>query len=313
MNIRTTTSEPAGLTVVTDRLSFPEGPVALSDGSVLVVEIRRGTLSKVRPDGTIEVVAEVGGGPNGAAIGPDGAAYLCNNGGFEWHDMDGLSVPGHQPADYTGGSIQRVDLGTGAVTTLYTHCDGEPLRGPNDLVFDHSGGFYFSDYGKSTPEYRHHGALYYAAADGSQIHKLVGGMLGPNGVGISPDGRRLYAAETQTCRLWAFGIEDQGVLGAPPSPFQPGHLVCTLPGFCMLDSLKVERDGNICVGTLLPGGITIFDPAGSHEFLAFPDPGITNICFGGEDLHDAWATGSASGTLYKVRWPRAGLPLAFSA
>lgn len=313
MNSNIAMSEPAELTVVTDKLSFPEGPVAMNDGSVLVVEIRRGTLSRVLPDGAIEVIADVGGGPNGAAIGPDGAAYLCNNGGFEWHDMMGLSIPGHQPADYSGGSIQRVDLGTGEVTTLYTHCDGEPLRGPNDLVFDQAGGFYFSDYGKSTPEYRHHGALYYATADGSHICKLVGEMLGPNGVGISPDGKRLYAAETPTCRLWAFDIVEAGVLGAPPSPFQPGHLVCTLPDFCMLDSLKVDAEGNVCVGTLLKGGITVFGPAGTHEFLPFPDPGITNICFGGSDLRDAWATGSASGTLYKVRWPRPGLPLAFSA
>ena len=79
-------------------LQFPEGPVALADGSVLVVEIRRGTLSRVAPDGTVTVVAETGGGPNGAAIGPDGAVYVCNNGGFAWHDRpDGIVAPGHQP------------------------------------------------------------------------------------------------------------------------------------------------------------------------------------------------------------------------
>ena len=58
-------------TLVTDGLEFPEGPIAMPDGSVLVVEIARGTLSRVR-DGEITVVAELGGGPNGAAIGPDG-------------------------------------------------------------------------------------------------------------------------------------------------------------------------------------------------------------------------------------------------
>ena len=82
-------------------LAFPEGPVCLPDGSVLVVEIRRGTLTRVAPDGAQTVVAEPGGGPNGAAIGPDGEVYVCNNGGFEWHEVGALAVPGNQPASYT--------------------------------------------------------------------------------------------------------------------------------------------------------------------------------------------------------------------
>ena len=73
-------------------LEFPEGPIAMDDGSVILVEIKRGTLTRVQPDGSTEIIAELGGGPNGAAIGPDGAVYVCNNGGFEWHDVDGLTV-----------------------------------------------------------------------------------------------------------------------------------------------------------------------------------------------------------------------------
>jgi len=69
------------LKVIAEGLRFPEGPIAMADGSVLLVEIARGTLSRVR-DGRVEVVADLGGGPNGAAIGPDGACYVCNNGGF---------------------------------------------------------------------------------------------------------------------------------------------------------------------------------------------------------------------------------------
>jgi gluconolactonase len=63
-------------------LGFPEGPVALADGSVLLVEIFAGTLTRVRPDGTKTIVARPGGGPNGAALGPDGKCYICKNGGF---------------------------------------------------------------------------------------------------------------------------------------------------------------------------------------------------------------------------------------
>jgi gluconolactonase len=301
------------LHVVAEGLQFHEGPIAMADGSILVVEIKRQTLSKILPDGEIFVIAELGGGPNGAAIGPDGAVYICNNGGFTWTNIDGVLIPGHKPDDYRGGSIQRVDLKTGAVSDLYKDCCGEPLHGPNDLVFDETGGFYFSDHGKSSHLGRDHGALYYAAADGSKIVKLRGEMLGPNGVGLSPDGQILYAAETPTGRLWAFDIESPGLLKPGPAPWLPGRLVKTLPGYQLLDSLKVEAGGNICVGTLVEGGITVFDPDGGSEMVKFPELAITNLCFGGADMRDVWATASSSGRLYKCRWPRPGLKLAFNA
>ena len=98
--------------VVTDGLQFPEGPIAMADGSVLLVEIRRKTLTRVFPDGRQEIVAEIDGGPNGAAIGPDGAVYVVNNGGFEWvkTPSGGVTTHGHAPHDYKSGSVQRVDL-----------------------------------------------------------------------------------------------------------------------------------------------------------------------------------------------------------
>ena len=130
-------------------LQFPEGPVALDDGSVLLVEIARGTLSRVTPDGRISVVADLGGGPNGAAIGPDGAVYVCNNGGFKWHtEADGTQRPVSQADDYSGGRIERISLTTGRAERLYESVEGLGLRGPNDLVFDAHGGFYFTDLGK---------------------------------------------------------------------------------------------------------------------------------------------------------------------
>ena len=66
--------------IIAEGLAFPEGPVAMPDGSVLFVEIAGGCLSRVLASGKVERVAELGGGPNGAAIGPDGHGYVCNNG-----------------------------------------------------------------------------------------------------------------------------------------------------------------------------------------------------------------------------------------
>ncbi len=303
---------PIELTQVAQGLRFPEGPVAMDDGTVLLVEIQRGTLSRVRPDGAVEIVAELGGGPNGAAIGPDGAVYVCNNGGrFTWHDRDGLTVPGPAPTEHRGGSIQRVDLASGAVDTLYESCEGRRLLAPNDLVFDRDGGFWFTDHGTADADGARFGAIHHAMADGSCIRR--GGRLPtPNGIGLSPDGRTLYVADTQSGRLWACDIAGPGALGPGLLPGLPGRVFASLPGYQLADSLAVEADGRLCVGTLVNGGITICTPDGGAEHIPLPDPMITNIAFGGPDMRDAWITASATGRLYRARWPRPGLGLAYT-
>lgn len=292
-------------------LKFPEGPIAMPDGSVVLVEIQRGTLSRVAPDGTITVVAELGGGPNGAAIGPDGAVYVCNNGGFEWHDIAGLSVPGNQASDYSGGRIERVDLQTGKHHVLYTECDGHPLKGPNDLVFDADGGFWFTDHGKFRERDRDRTGLYYARPDGSSIREVVFPLESPNGVGLSPDGTHLYVAETFTGRVWTWDVTGPGQLDGG-APFAPGGgaLLAGLPGFQLFDSLAVDGDGNVCVATLVNGGITVISPDGSRiEHVPTGDPLTTNICFGGDDLRTAYITCSGTGRLVAIEWPRPGLRL----
>ena len=298
--------------LVAEGMLFPEGPVAMADGSVILTEIQGQRISRITPDGLRETVAETGGGPNGAAIGPDGALYVTNNGGsFQFIDMGGLNVPGPTPPSHTGGLIQRIDIATGAVTTLYTQCDGKPLVGPNDLVFDSQGGFWFTDHGCTTPDGKKFGGLYYAMPDGSKIVRHKDHMVSPNGVGLSPDEKTVYLADTMLGRLWSFDVSAPGELAEPP-PFQPGHVVCNLPGYQLLDSLAVEASGKVCVATIINGGITAFDPAGTTEHYPFPDLLVTNICFGGPDMRTAWITASGTGKLYKATWPRPGLKLNFN-
>src|SRR5262249_17974817 len=117
-------------------LRFPEGPVAMPAGSVVLVEIERRALSRVTPGGKIHVIAQLGGGPNGAAMGPGGRIYVTNNGGLKFVERPGKLFPIAQADDYTTGSIQVVDPETGKFETLYDRCDGRRLCGPNDLVFD---------------------------------------------------------------------------------------------------------------------------------------------------------------------------------
>jgi gluconolactonase len=299
------------LETVATGLRFPEGPVWQADGSVLLVEIERGVVSRVAPDGAVDVVADVGGGPNGLAIGPGGALFVCNNGGrFTYHERDGLLIPGHAPPEHVGGSIQRVDLKTGRVETLYEACDGKRLMAPNDIVFDAGGGFWFTDHGWANGEGTRFGALNWAKADGSKIVRAET-LPTPNGVGLSPDGKVVYVADTMSGRLWGYEITGEGRVADGVFPGWRGWVVATMPGFQLFDSLAVEADGRICVATILNGGITAITPKGEHEHVAVPDMIVTNICFGGADRRDAWITASGTGVLYKTRWPRPGLKLNF--
>ena len=297
--------------VLAKGLKFPEGPVAMPDGSVLVVEIQGQRLMRVLPNGDLKVAAHLGGGPNGAALGPDGCCYVCNNGGFSWRTDDGFTRPTGESADYTGGCIQRVNLADGKVETLYTHCDGVPLHGPNDIVFDAHGGFWFTDFGKKFADRLLLGGLYYARADGSFIRRAAFPFMTPNGIGLSPDGKTLYAAETETSRLWSYPVLGPGELQLQPFPSpNGGQLVHGLPGYQRFDSLALEESGNICVATLVRGGISVFSPDGKLiEFHEAPEGYCTNICFGGPERRTAYITLSGYGQLFEAEWPRPGLRL----
>ena len=299
-------------------LRFPEGPLALDDGSVLVVEIAGGTLARVTPDGRVERIAQLGGGPNGAAIGPDGAAYVCNNGGLHFiHSPDGTMRPAHQPNDYSGGRVERVDLGTGRVERLFDAVEGVPLKGPNDIVFDSGGGFYFTDLGKVRAHEVDRGGVYYAAPGYASAIAVAAPAMTPNGVALSPDDATLYYAETEGARLWAFDVTGPGQVRRDPWPSpHGGRLVVAAPGghYQRFDSMAVDALGNVYVATLLHGGITIVSPDGTIcRHLPLPDRYPTNLCFGGPDLRTLYVTLSGSGRLIAFDdWPVPGHRLHFS-
>lgn len=299
--------------VIATGLRFPEGPVIMEDGSIILVEIEKQCITRCWAGDKKEVIATPGGGPNGLAIGPDGALYCCNNGGFAYHEIDGVMVPGHCPEDYSGGRVERIEISTGKVDRLYEEADGIDLRGPNDIVFDKHGNFYFTDLGKTYSRHRDNGGLFFGKPDGSHVRCLDYPHISPNGVGLSPDEKTVYFADTMTARLWAFDLADSGEVIRANPPFQAGRVVAGMPNFRYFDSLAVTEAGNVCVATIFMGGITTISPDGSHSHIALPDPFVTNIAFGGEDMRDAYITLSGTGQLIKCRWPEPGLKLNFNA
>ena len=312
--MRTIVRGPLEFDVLATGLGFTEGPVVKDDGTVFAVDIDGGRVLRIR-DGAVEIVATPGGGPNGLALETPVTAIVANNGGFLWSEVAaGVRIPidrathTNEPPGFSGGWIERVDLQSGAVTVLHRECGGRPLRGPNDLVFDEAGGLWFTDHGKGRHASVDRGGLYYIPPDGSAVREIAYPLLGPNGVGLSPDGSRVYVAETHTGRLWAWDLAGPGHVRA-----SAGSLAVRHGGTCLaatpfsFDSLAVEEDGRIAIGGIADG-IVVITPDG-EEAEVYPIPGdiTTNLAFGGPDGRRAVITLSRSGGVVAASWPRPGL------
>jgi gluconolactonase len=253
------------------------------------------------PSGDVREVCRVGGGPNGAAFGPDGTLYICSNGGLVFDESDGVLTPVGLGPGAPCGRIERVNPSTAEAEVVFESCGGEALGAPNDLVFDSHGGCWFTDTLR--------GVVYYADPVAGSIACEIEGLEAPNGVGLSPDESTLYVAETFSGRLLRWVLTGPGAATSRSVLHSAG----SVHGW---DSLAVDAEGHVCVANLQGGGITAVDSEGAVVFeLTLPllDRYVTNVCFGGPDLRTAFITSSGRGLLYAAAWPWEGLPGVFAA
>lgn len=284
--------------VLTEGLQSAEGPVWAPDGTLYVTN--GPGITAIAPDGSKRVFAETGGSPNGAALGPGGYLYVTNNGGRE--------KPGY---------IQRIDP-NGKAETLYDRCDGQQFHGPNDLVFDAHGCFYFTDPGAVSREGLTFGHVYYASADGSMIKRLQYYFYFPNGIALTPDGSTLIVLESMTSRVWAIPIVSPGTLaqvdaGAraqAPRNWPVTSLLTTVPQPAVPDGMCLDEAGNLLVCAHNGGFVSVHAPNGNPiSRIEVEDRGITNCCFGGNGFRTLYITEPGLGRVVTVEWERPGLRL----
>lgn len=300
--------------VVAEGLAFPEGPVALADGGLLLSEMAAGRVTRLHPDGTRSTVAEVGGGPNGLAALPDGSLVVCQGGGSGWavrpwpYPGPGavdLLLPTGPPAVPVTPQVQLVTP-DGTVSTLFTaDADGEPLKKPSDVVVDRHGGIYLTDFGGLQGRTRALAGVLHAPP-GGPLREIVFPVELANGIALSPDERELHVVETRTRRVWGFELVEPGVVGAWRS-------IGTVPaggpiGFGSADGCCVDTDGNIVVATIGRGGITVLAPGGGIVLeVPHDDPMPTNVAFGGPDGTTIFLTCGSSGRVLALDgWPHPG-------
>jgi len=296
--------------ILAEGLAFPESPIAEADGSVVVSEIAAGRITRVRPDGTTERIADTGGGPNGVARLTDGRLVVCQNGGSTFgigpwpYDFPGaakLFRPIGPAAAPLTPQLQLVDADgrVDTLTTEFTTRDGQrlPLIRPSDVCVDSSGGCYVTDGGTMRGRGREMTGLLYAGPDGD-LREVIYPLEMPNGVALSPDESKLYVAETRTRRIWEFGLNAPGVIGSARG-------LATVPSGGPLnvggaDGLCVDSAGRILVATLGTGGVTVFSADGDLlGAIPADDPMTTNMTLSADES-TLFVTLASSGRILAV-------------
>jgi gluconolactonase len=240
----------------------------MGDGSVAVVELQGAALTRVAPDGTLSLLGECGGSPNGSAAGLSGEWYVANNGGLGVEGKDYWHAPRPIP-----GGVQRIDP-DGTVTPVTTTLPGPPPRRPNDLCFGPDGTLYVTDSANwEDPANLNVGSVLALGPDGSVVHQTEVPAM-PNGVAFAPDGR-LFVTQSFTRKVLAFDV-DGPVLG-PASPF------VKLPAG-MPDGLCFSADGTVIVCGSVGDVIFVFAPDGTLTETIEAGPGTqpTNCCLGAD-------------------------------
>ena len=225
--------------------------------------------------------------------------------------VGGLALHGAGGLIASGRDIVHVSLADHSMKVLLAQSVADGAVGFNDLTTDASGRIYVGSifFAVFKTEEMKPGNLYVIDTDG-QARRISDGVLLTNGLGFSPDGRRLYHSDALRELIRVYDVHDDGSVGHWRAFAATG--AGSVP-----DGLKVAADGSVWVADAHNGRVAVFEADGRHRRdISVPRPMVTSLCFGGDDLRDLYiVTGSwqgpseTCGTIYRLRSDVAGLPL----
>jgi gluconolactonase len=265
-----------------------EGPVWHDDLGLLFSDVPNGGVYRLAKNGSVGQQVPKRRGIGGMALHADGGLIMGGR------DVVVTVIVGSNMQTLLAGANTRAGVGF------------------NDLTTDSAGRIYVGDlgfkvFGGGEPK---PGFLHVIDLDGS-TREISDGIMLTNGLGFSPDGKRLYHSDARADVVRVYDmLPDGGVSGWKPfAHIQKGETP---------DGLAVAADGSVWVALAHGGAVAVYEPDGTlRERIAVPLPMVTSVCFGGDDLQDLYVvTGSHGGptencgTVFVTRAPVAGLPVA---
>jgi gluconolactonase len=280
-------------------LKTPEGPVALSDGSFLVVEGGRGCVTQISPNGQTKRIIAVTGEPNGLAVDRTGAIWV---------------------ADIRPPALIRLTM-DGKFERVLAGCQGEPFLFPNDLCFGPDGALYLTDSGILTDEFapggvirpdwadlKIDGRVYRVDTHTMKIEKLDSGLKFVNGIAFSAD-QKLYINDTVTGMVYRYPWKNGKLVGAREdfgNVNDPNKPVL----FKGPDGMAFDVNGKLYVAVYAQADVTVLGKDGK-VLERIPTPGKlpTNVCFGLHGQKKIYVTEYELGRLECYDVDAEGLPL----
>jgi gluconolactonase len=261
----------AKLEKLAEGFMFTEGPAADAKGNVYFTDQPNDRILKYDTDGKLTDFMRPCGRSNGLCFGPDGKLWAC--------------------ADEKN-ELWAIDVATKKHTVVVKDYKGKLLNGPNDVWVRPDGALYFTDpfykrdYWKRGAKEQDTEGVFFLAADGKALTRVVADLKQPNGIIGTPDGKTLYVADIGDKKTYSYTIQKDGTLADK-------KLFCELGS----DGMTIDEKGNVY---LTGRGVTVFDKAGKKVAqIDVPEGWTANVCFGGSDMKTLFIT--ASTRLYGLK------------
>ena len=258
--------------LVSSEYLFTEGPAVDAEGNIYFTDQPNDKIMKWSTDGSLSVFMEGTGRSNGLFFDKNGNLIAC--------------------ADLNN-QLWMIDKSKN-VTVLVKDFEGKKLNGPNDLWIDPQGGIYFTDpfyqrdYWTRTEKEIEEENVYYLSPERKKLTIAASGLLQPNGIIGTPDGKKLYVADIKGRKTYSFVIQKDGTLTDKKLFADMGS-----------DGMTVDSKGNVY---LTGKGVTIFNSNGEKiETIAIDAPWTANVCFGGKDRKTLFVTASKSVFTLKMK------------